>query len=387
MHLYMEVGLKSSTTKIIAITLVSLIGALLFYWLELPLLSMLFGIFLMSGGMFWLQRAPEPQNDIAQVLNETQTANTNASMVIITELNSLLSACRSNLIDINSTQHDAIDTLSSAFSSLKVITEQQGQQVDELIRGHDDGHDSWLSEFAKKTTVTLDKLVQTTVDMSDGSIDLVEKVEKINAAVPDVLKAMQDIDQISSQTNLLALNAAIEAARAGDAGRGFAVVADEVRALSNRSAGFSEQIQSRLKNMAEQIKALTAEIGRVASQDVDYVMESKKQVNAAIEQLVSKAQQNQEVATEIERNNQILQRSLFDAIRGLQFGDINSQNLVFTADTLQSVESWLAEIESNDMQHTLDSLQRKLEEIKKWRQNHSNPVSASSMTAGEVDLF
>ena len=103
-------------------------------------------------------------------------------------------------------------------------------------------------------------------------MDLVGKVGSINSLMPSVIKALKDIDQIASQTNLLALNAAIGAARAGEAGRGFAVVADEVRALSNRSAGFSDQIQKMLKDIENQGKDLTGDIGSVASQDLNYVM-------------------------------------------------------------------------------------------------------------------
>jgi len=273
--------LKLSVTYIAISSLISLLVGFFFVWLDFTSLSIALPVMLLAITNWWVTRQSNQTNAVNQANQEAVDVDkSNSYQLLISELASLLSVCRSNLNDILSTQHDAIETLSAAFATLKEHTEAQSEQVDSLMQGHGDGEDSWMSQFANSTSVTLDRFVQTTVDMSAASMDLVEKVERINTAVPDVLKAMQDIDQISSQTNLLALNAAIEAARAGEAGRGFAVVADEVRALSNRSAGFSEQIQRRLKNMAEQIKALTQDIGTVASQDVSYVMESKKQVSA-----------------------------------------------------------------------------------------------------------
>ena len=381
--------MKSSLAYIVITSVISLVCGFFVLWLGWPLLSLVIAILILSAAALW--KCSQQANSVSQNIltrDEKLDVKKQESYQLFTaELTSLLGACRTNLNDILSTQHDAIETLGVAFSTLKDLAEKQGFQVEDLIKGHGNGEGSWMSHFAKNTAVTLDRFVQTTVDMSAASMDLVEKVERINAAVPDVLKAMQDIDQISSQTNLLALNAAIEAARAGEAGRGFAVVADEVRALSNRSAGFSEQIQSRLKSMAEQIKALTIDIGKVASQDVSYVMESKKQVNSAVEQLIAKAEQNQVVAAEIEQNNAVLKRSLYDAIRGLQFGDINSQNLDYTAETIRSIEGWLSDMEKESVQHTVESLHSKLEDIKTWRKGRSNPVSASSMAAGDVDLF
>ncbi|WP_440132268.1 methyl-accepting chemotaxis protein [Alkalimonas delamerensis] len=216
---------------------------------------------------------------------------------------------------------------------------------------------------------------------------LVEQVDKINASVPDVLKALQDIDQIASQTNLLALNAAIEAARAGEAGRGFAVVADEVRSLSTRSAGFSEQIQKRLRLMAEQIQSLTKDIGEVAAQDVSYVMDAKKSVQHAMQQLVEKAGQDHIHAQHLSENTEVLQHTLHKAIRGLQFGDINSQNLTYTAESMHFIKQQLLELQRCDIAFTTADFAKQLDHVHAYRQTRSNPVSSTSVEGGDVDLF
>jgi methyl-accepting chemotaxis protein len=242
-----------------------------------------------------------------------------------------------------------------------------------------------MSEFAGSTAITLDRFVETTVSMSAASMDLVNKVDKVNNAVPDIMKALKDIDQIASQTNLLALNAAIEAARAGDAGRGFAVVADEVRALSNRSAGFSEQIQQKLRDIAVQIEQLSADIGKVASQDVTYVMASKKQVQAALAQLVSKSSAETEIAKQLDEKAQDLADSINQAIRGLQFGDINAQHLQFINEDLSNIKQSLLKI--TDDNQLVNEINNARQLLSKHNERRANPVSSHSVQAGDIELF
>lgn len=59
----------------------------------------------------------------------------------------------------------------------------------------------------------------------------------------------KQISDISFNLTILSLNASVEAAHAGEFGAGFEVLAGEMRALSENSAGFSEQVSDVVKGL------------------------------------------------------------------------------------------------------------------------------------------
>ncbi|WP_244503016.1 methyl-accepting chemotaxis protein [Marinomonas gallaica] len=218
-------------------------------------------------------------------------------------------------------------------------------------------------------------------------MDLLSKVSEIHEEMPVVTKALKDIDDIAEQTNLLALNAAIEAARAGEAGRGFAVVADEVRSLSNRSAGFSVAIQGQLQKIQNQVTELTRSMEKLAAHDVTYIMESKRTMQQVLEHIVEKASSDSLVTSELDGLATSIDEAIFSATRGLQFDDINRQNVEYTIDTLRFIAEHLESIKHSSFEDLEHVLKDKLEMIKLRSKERHNPVSQQDVASGDIDLF
>jgi methyl-accepting chemotaxis protein len=366
--------------SVITFVFVSPVAAISILALSLPITAL------------WLNKAALSQTD-----NNQSSRDDPVPAASFAEFNMLreefvptLKESESNLSGIKSTQDDAVNTLSESFGRLQELVNVQSETIQTLIRADSSG-DTLYSEkmraFADSTAETLDKFIKSTVDMSASSMALLDQVTEIYQSVPQVLKAVKDIDSIADQTNLLALNAAIEAARAGEHGRGFAVVADEVRSLSNRSSQFSDAIQAQLKAMSVQIEGLTGEVGSLASYDVSYVIDAKKDINQALISIINKAESDSKVTQGLEKVASDLEQSLSQAIRGLQFGDINGQNISFTRETLTFMREQIEHLTPENAEVIRLEIHDYLEKLKGRKRDSHNPVSATSMASGDVDLF
>lgn len=313
--------------------------------------------------------------------------------------NEALSRTIKSMGDLRSVQSDAAATLQNAFSGLNILLENQQTEIKNLLFNisNDESESAQnisnrMSIFAKSVSTTLGRFVDSTVQMSAASLDLVEKVNHIASQMPNVMKALKDIDQIAAQTNLLALNAAIEAARAGDAGRGFAVVADEVRALSNRSAGFSHDIQSQLSSINSAISNLTSEVSVVASKnnDLEYMLDAKYSLERAMEDLIRKSTMDKAITHNLQEISHKLVFSLGEAIRGLQFEDIASQNLTHNIHQLTLLVNIAEVMEKrfkNLTETNLSLANALLIHEQKNQINTPNSVAMHSMQVGDVELF
>jgi hypothetical protein len=71
----------------------------------------------------------------------------------------------------------------------------------------------------------------------------------------------------------------------------------------------------------------------------------------------------------------------------LQFGDINAQNLIYTKGMLAFVSSQLQTINAQSSNSLSQFLKNQPEIIRNRQLTVTNPVSSSSMSSGEVELF
>lgn len=162
-----------------------------------------------------------------------------------------------------------------------------------------------LSERAIERLGEGTALIQSSLGQINSLLELVDTlgqhVTGFAAAMDQVRRSAQDIDQIAETTNILALNATIEAMRAGEAGRTFAVVAGEVKSLANDTRKATEEIAHTIDTLGDEANAVINQIkeGSTAS------AEAKNSV-ARIETTISSVG---ELVEEVDKQNDVIARS------------------------------------------------------------------------------
>jgi methyl-accepting chemotaxis protein len=120
---------------------------------------------------------------------------------------------------------------------------------------------------------------------------------------------------------------------------------------------------------------------------VSYVIAAKKEINEALLSIIAKAESDAQVTSGLELTATQLDEALGTAIRGLQFGDINGQNLQFTVSSIAFIREHIQKLSLDNAEETADELHEYLAAMKTRKSNNHNPVSATTMVAGDIDLF
>lgn len=157
---------------------------------------------------------------------------------------------------------DASKSLSESSSSQASSIEETSASLEELtgIVSNNVNNSEKSSEMASNVltmteqgTNTMNKLVETTIELTQSTKDIQGVVQVIN----DIGDKTAIIDEIVFQTKLLSFNASVEAERAGEHGRGFAVVAQEVGKLAQISGTAASDISEIVRSSLERTEKIT----------------------------------------------------------------------------------------------------------------------------------
>ena len=296
---------------------------------------------------------------------------------------------------------DAIEELTGSFHGMHTSTQRQ-RQIAMMVMAADKGSEGGVDfdSFVVATSATMQRIVDSVVANSKLGMELVELTDDIAKNAHQVEGILGEIGAIAKQTNLLALNAAIEAARAGEAGRGFAVVADEVRDLSMRTTQFSDQISRTMDTMLTAVKSTEAAIERMASQDMNFALESKHQVETVLGSIERLHGERNTAMGELSDHATTVDREVSRAVTALQFHDMTSQLIRHVSERLSRMRAAVNDIGevSREASRVADGqafslLSERLEGIAHTLDSlaefgHRNPVKqADSVDSGDIELF
>lgn len=125
---------------------------------------------------------------------------------------------------------------------------------------------------------------------------LTEHVTGFAAAMEQVRRSSQEIEQIAETTNILALNATIEAMRAGEQGRTFAVVASEVKSLASETRKATDEIGRTIDMLGSEAEQVITKIqsGATASAEAKSSVTAIEQTLRGVTELIGEVDQQQD---------------------------------------------------------------------------------------------
>jgi len=349
-------------------------------------LALLLTAVLWSALIWWAGRQAAPEASVVE--SQVQAAVPVAGIDVFRD--ELLAQSGMIREDVERVRQILGDAISGLIQSFRDMADQSNRQRDLAVRAAtgqvgEDGKEVTFERFVKDTEETLRSFVDSTINSSRTGMVLVERIDGVKQQLGDVKKILGEIEGIAKQTNLLALNAAIEAARAGEAGRGFAVVADAVRDLSGRTSQFSSEIRTHMHRVEASIHETEDDINRMASTDMNFALTAKARVESTMQEIAAVNAGVAELVDEIAGLARSLTQDVDDSVRRLQFQDITTQLLEHVQRRSNAVELIVNSLANGNSGQGDADMTAVLDQARAMTAR--NPVSQSSVGAGDIDLF
>ncbi|HGX92566.1 MAG TPA: hypothetical protein ENK35_04545 [Candidatus Tenderia sp.] len=351
------------------------------------------------------QEEQQARADEAALLSQHNRYIDTASDTITTQFSLMREELSQALNIVNS----ATSKLSKSFTGLKSDSTTQKEQLRELVdrllevtRGTEHREQSeGIERFSQESENISEVFVSTIKNMKEASANIARNFDEMDRQFNEVVKLLNDVNEITSQTNLLALNAAIEAARAGEAGRGFAVVAEEVRSLSFRTEQFSNQIRDLVSNTQRSIADSSETVQHIASTDMSVPLSSQgsiKDIWHEMQHLNERVMGQSDVIGDLSES---IQRHVVEGVISLQFEDIVAQLVDHISRRSDALQEFVDQVVAANAgvedcsENRLAQLRLRLEKLSQLVESsparfaglEHKAVSQQSVDIGDVSLF
>lgn len=122
------------------------------------------------------------------------------------------------------------------------------------------------SRMASTGQDSLTRMDQTMRRLAESTGSIGSKLSVISERAANINLVVTTITKVADQTNLLSINAAIEAEKAGESGLGFLVVAREIRRLADQTAVATFDIERMVAEMQYSVSAGVMEMDKFSEQ-------------------------------------------------------------------------------------------------------------------------
>jgi len=340
--------------SLIAVACAIALGLIVTRMITQPIYQSMAGAFRIANGDLTQPIAVGGTDETGQLLNSLadMQANLKATVQQIASASDQLASAAEELTVVtdDSTralvrQNDEIQQAATAVNEMTAAAEEVARSAASASQSS-----AQTADAALKGQAQVQQAVSAMDTMALEITDSTQRVEALAGQIRDITNVLEVIRSIAEQTNLLALNAAIEAARAGEQGRGFAVVADEVRALAHRTQVSTGEIETMIntvrKGADEAVQAMgksqalavsTQSLASQAGLALERISEGVNQMNEQNLVIASAAQEQAQVAREVDRNLVNIQDLSSQSAAGATQTNSSSQELSHLALSFNSM--------------------------------------------------